>query len=458
MNNKGLKTRIRNFTDRLEREDVNMHGYILSVRGEEKARAYYAPFKEGQPHRMYSVSKTMTGIAIGMLIGQGKLSLDDPVADYFKDWVSADTDPRILRVTIRDMLRMATCYRKTAYKEGIDENWARAFFTAVPTHEPGTVFHYDTGCSQVLAALAARISGREVIDFLEEQLFAPLGCTDEKYWLRDPSGCCQGGSGLCMSLRDMHKVALCLADGGRGIIPAWFVEGMSKKQIETLLLSNEEERYGYGWQCWQIRSGWAMYGMGGQLAMICPDKQVVFSTIADTRMDPFGVQRIYNAFFEEVYPYIDSEDMEPEAWNLTVHSLPNLTKGSNAEEKNSKIADPAGTATYLFEAENPLQIKSLRLQGNCLYYENARGSVKLPFGLGENKQISYPGWPDVPALASGCRLDDELLRIRCYAIDDSPCGFDMLLHFRNDLVTVQCKRSADIVTAGYDGVATGRIR
>ena len=65
--NMGLGTRVRAFMDRLAAEDVNLHGFILSVRGEEKARAYYAPFREGQAHRMYSVSKTMVGLAIGML-------------------------------------------------------------------------------------------------------------------------------------------------------------------------------------------------------------------------------------------------------------------------------------------------------------------------------------------------------------------------------------------------------
>ena len=148
-----LKTRIENFVSRLEREDVCMHGFILSVGGQIKAKAYYAPFEEGRAHRMYSVSKTMTAIAIGILLDEGKLSLDDHIADYFRDYLPEQPDERLLRLTIRDMLRMATCYRSTAYREGVDENWTKPFFTAASTHEPGTVFHYDTGCSQVLAAL-----------------------------------------------------------------------------------------------------------------------------------------------------------------------------------------------------------------------------------------------------------------------------------------------------------------
>ena len=135
-----LAARADAFVKRLQNEDVNMHGFILSVNGQEKAKAYYAPFKEGIPHRMYSVSKTMTGIAVGMLIDDGKLSLDDYIVDYFQDWLPESPDGKLLRLTIRDMLRMATCYRWTTYREGVDENWAKLSLPARPRMSPARCF------------------------------------------------------------------------------------------------------------------------------------------------------------------------------------------------------------------------------------------------------------------------------------------------------------------------------
>ena len=226
MSNLNPEEIVKRFTDRLLRNDVNMHGFQLSVSGNTVAAAYYRPFREGQPHRMYSVSKTLTGIAVGMLIDEGRLSPDRRITDFFKDLLPDNPSGYLLRLTLRDMLRMATCYRKTAYREGIDSDWTVPFFTGCPDHEPGTVFSYDTGCSQVLAALVRRISGMEVMDYLEERQFRPLGCRDSRYWLRDPSGCCQGGSGLCMSLRDLHLFAVCLLRGGDGLVPRWYAEEM----------------------------------------------------------------------------------------------------------------------------------------------------------------------------------------------------------------------------------------
>ncbi|MBR5111731.1 MAG: beta-lactamase family protein [Clostridia bacterium] len=441
-----LAARVDQFVKRLKKEDVMMHGFILSVKGQEKAKAYYAPFREGEVHRMYSVSKTMTGIAVGMLIDEGKLRLDDHIVDYFRDWLPENPSPWLMALTIRDMLRMATCYRCTTYREGVDNNWAKTFFTGKPDHAPGTVFYYDTGCSQVLAKLVVRLSGQQVIDYLNERLFKPLGRQDDMRWLNDPTGCCQGGTGLCMSLRDMHRVAVCLLNGGEGVVPAWFVKEMGKKQIETLMQANEEEQYGYGWQCWRTRAGFAMYGLGGQLAVICPDKKAVLSTIADTRLDPCGVQRIYDAFFEEVYPFIGEEDMEPVSLRLKTQAVPNQKKYALPE-----------TPVYYFEEGNQLQLTSLQLKGNRLYYENAVGPCVLRFGQGKNEKICYPGWP-VFAMASGGWVAPGVLRVRCFAIDFAPCGFDMLLCFQGDTVTVQARRSYDPLTQGYDGVATGKSK
>lgn len=100
-----------------------------------------------------------------------------------------------MRLKIRDMLRMATCYRATVYRE-TDDDWTKPFFTAEPTHEPGTVFHYDTGCSQVLAALVARLTGQQVMDYLNERVFTPLaqttrsiGCATPRAPVRAARGC-----------------------------------------------------------------------------------------------------------------------------------------------------------------------------------------------------------------------------------------------------------------------------
>ena len=453
MDDRTLISRVRGFADRLCRE-VNIHGFLLSAGGNVIAGGTRDPFRIDRPHRLYSVSKTFTGIAVGMLADDGNLSLDDPVVKYFPDWLPEQPSGYLLRLKIRDMLRMATCYRRTAYREYEDFNWALSFFAGTPDHEPGTVFSYDTGNTQVLAALVRRVSGLEVIDFLEERLFRPLGCRDPRYWLRDPSGCCTGGTGLCMSLGDLHRTAQCLLDGGKGLVPAWYVREMSKKHIDTVLQDKDEERWGYGWLCWRTRSGWAMYGMGGQLSVLCPEKRLILSTVGDTRLDPCGVQKIYDAFFEEIEPFVEPGGCfagEIPGSPLLLRLPPMLVPD------DGQIA-PSGFGEYFFPEGNALGIESLRFRDCGLELCRAGKTARLSFRRGEAVLTEYPGHPEEPALVAAGWLGEGLLRIRCDAIGDAPCGFDMLLSLLDGRITVQSRCSSDPLTAGYDGIASGFLK
>ncbi len=62
--------RIQQFAARLAREDVNMHGFLLTVDGEEKAAAYYTPFREGQSRKSNDLKRTpgYEGAASGIRI------------------------------------------------------------------------------------------------------------------------------------------------------------------------------------------------------------------------------------------------------------------------------------------------------------------------------------------------------------------------------------------------------
>ena len=71
-----------------ELEGRGLHGFLLTLRGETLAEGYCAPFGAEQMHRLYSVSKSVVSLAIGLLADEGRLSLDDPIVRYFPEWVA----------------------------------------------------------------------------------------------------------------------------------------------------------------------------------------------------------------------------------------------------------------------------------------------------------------------------------------------------------------------------------
>jgi len=73
------------FVDAVEREVAHPHGFVLLRRGTVVAEGYWAPYRAGEPHMQFSLAKTFTATAIGLLVAEGRLSVDDRVIELFPD-------------------------------------------------------------------------------------------------------------------------------------------------------------------------------------------------------------------------------------------------------------------------------------------------------------------------------------------------------------------------------------
>ena len=81
------------FIGELNRRKINLHSALITLKGETLYEEYRAPFDADTPHRMYSVSKSFVSMAVGALIGEGKLSPSARVASFFPDKCPPDLHP-----------------------------------------------------------------------------------------------------------------------------------------------------------------------------------------------------------------------------------------------------------------------------------------------------------------------------------------------------------------------------
>ena len=103
MNNK-WQNAVRSMEQRMESLRLNMHGYQILYRGELIGEHYWESFHRDSLHRMYSITKSFTSLATGLLAAEGKLGLDDRICTYFPEKLpEGGAHPWCEEMTIRDL-------------------------------------------------------------------------------------------------------------------------------------------------------------------------------------------------------------------------------------------------------------------------------------------------------------------------------------------------------------------
>ena len=285
----GIPSRaILNFLQRIDAERICMHGFLLVRHNRIAAEGYWAPWSAERTHRIYSVSKSFVALAVGMMIDEGKLALDDRVAEYFPDKLPEELHSWLAASTVRDLLMMATPHSTTSYTRG-DPDWVWTFFNRTPSHPPGTIFSYDTAATVVLTATVERLAGMPFLDYMRPRFLDRIGFSADAWCIRTPEGVSWGGSGVICRLRDIARVALACMNGGmwgdERVLPEAYVRAATSNQIDNAIRGN----CGYGYQIWREKeNGFSFRGMGSQYAICFPDQEFLFTCIADTQGAPAG--------------------------------------------------------------------------------------------------------------------------------------------------------------------------
>jgi CubicO group peptidase (beta-lactamase class C family) len=233
---------------------------------------------------VYSVSKTVTSLAIGMLESDGALTLDDPVLAHLPglaDTAAAGSE----KITVAHLLSMTA---GNAYRWADDDadhpgDPARDFLATPLVAEPGSTYHYRGGNTYVLGRIVHSISGSDLRDFLVPRLFAPLGIRNPQ-WLRCPLAFPLGAIGLQLRTSEITRIAqLLLHEGTRGgqrLVPAAYIARMTSDTTDTGRAEPDNRTYGlHVWRC--ARDGpWRMDGIYGQFGIILPACRATVSVTA----------------------------------------------------------------------------------------------------------------------------------------------------------------------------------
>ena len=204
------------YIEMLERRGMATHS-ILMMKGDQIfAEYYWEPFHKDFCHRMYSQTKSYVGIAIGLLLDDGKLSLDDKISKFFPEKIDTELPWQMGEQTVRQMLTMTTCGHCKSWFKETDPDRTHFYFQPRESYRPaGTIWEYDSAGSQVLANLVEKLSGQSMFDFMNERIFKHLGTFQTAEILKTPNGDSWGDSALVCTTRDMASFGRLLMKGGK---------------------------------------------------------------------------------------------------------------------------------------------------------------------------------------------------------------------------------------------------
>jgi CubicO group peptidase (beta-lactamase class C family) len=246
-------------------------------------------------HDMRSTTKSVVSALVGIAMGDGLIrGVDTPVIDLLPEHTMADREAK-RSILLRHVLTMTAGLEWDESMPYTDPRNSESqmirsgdplgyVLSRQLMAEPGSQFNYNGGLTELLGAVVRQATGRNLVAFAQERLFAPLGI--ERFeWRRHANGLPRAASGLRLRPVDLAKFGyLYLHRGqwnGRQILPAAWVD-------ESLREHSTAQHFGYGYQWWIPRftaegtpiEAFNTSGNGGQRAFVFPTLGLVVVTTA----------------------------------------------------------------------------------------------------------------------------------------------------------------------------------
>jgi len=260
------------------------HMGLIVVRGDEILfEDYSGGNNEESIWISFSVTKSVTSMLIGAAIRDGFIGgVDEPVVDYLPRLRGSGYE----QASIRNVLNMASGVRwNEDYADpGSDVTNAGAangvvladYLAGLPVEsEPGEVFNYNTGETNLVGEILRSAIGNNASTYLSHKIWQAFGMEYDAWWtLGEAGGGELGGCCISATLRDYARLGLFAMGGGKlrdgtPVLPEnWIMESTEP--------SEGYDGYGYLW--WLFGGeGFAARGIFGQLIRIFPDDDLVIA-------------------------------------------------------------------------------------------------------------------------------------------------------------------------------------
>lgn len=341
-----------------ENENINLTHFIVIKDNSVLCDYCKFPYNMESLRLFFSMTKSITSLAVGIAVDKGLISLDDYVYEFFEDKLTNNVHPNVFKIKIKHLLTMSVGIDYNTYSElVVKPDWVKAFFEQEFPNEPGTKYLYSTHATHMLSAIITSVTGLSLKVFLDKNLFFNMGI-DDVQWELSPEGLTAGGMGLSLTPKSVVKIAKLLLNngvfGGKRLISEKYLSEATTLQINKI---QDDYSYfkgnGYGYQFHIARDGYYyLDGAFGQLMLICPEKKTAFIAFSNNSKT--------ESLLAEIYKHFIYSDFENEIQVLPIC--------------NKKIIDAISFPNDCFSfGNNPLNISSVSFNADKIFFSNING-------------------------------------------------------------------------------------
>lgn len=257
---------------------------------------YYNGYWVEREHNIFSVTKSVISVLVGIALDKGYISgLDIKAMDYFQEYANLEgVDVRTEDITLEHLITMRAGFESESGDNWDDyyysPDWFEHLLTGEMVADPGTRMNYTSFVAHMLSKVLVESTGQPVLSFAEENLFTPLGI-DVAEWVQDPLGYEFGGTHLWLTSRELARFGYMALNQGmwenQQIVSRDWLE--QSVQYATRWSENyswgamDSVGYGYYWWLGNVRGHplQLALGYGGQTISIFKDLDMVVVTTAN---------------------------------------------------------------------------------------------------------------------------------------------------------------------------------
>lgn len=258
-----------------------MHSIMIAKGGKVCAEGFWRPYAAGLNHCLWSQSKSYTITAIGKLIDEGKLDINEKVCEILCDYMPENMNDDLKKMTVRDLMCMLSGQHGPQSRTTL--TWEKEFFSG-DFYGTGKEFGYSGICSSLLGVILRVKTGESLIDYLSERVFEKIGIDAKSIkCMEHPDGIQYGGGGFMTKTEDSLRLGLLYANlgmwDGERVLSEEFIKEATSKQTETTNDYNSDNGCGYGYQIWMCKPEgvYRFDGAHGQYVIVDPKNDIVIS-------------------------------------------------------------------------------------------------------------------------------------------------------------------------------------